>query len=123
MAVIFIESSIPMGGGPREIAFLTELNPGIQNFLHIPIYGLLVFFWARALKAFGLQKKYILVWAFFITVLYGCLDELHQTFVPGRFGGLLDIYLDCIGSVLGIIGFIFWYDRGGHPDGRARPRS
>jgi len=102
MILIFIESSIPMEGGEKDIAFLTELNPIVQNLLHIPLYGLLAFFWGYALRNFGFKIVKALFLAFFITIFYGCIDEFHQAFVPGRFGGLLDILLDGIGGGIGI---------------------
>lgn len=43
MVFIFIESSIPMDGGSDNIAFLTDLDPEIQNLLYIPLYGALAF--------------------------------------------------------------------------------
>lgn len=107
MILIFIESSIPMDGGSYNITFLTELDPGLQNFLHIPLYGLLAFLWMRALAINGIQPFASLIIALMISILFGCLDEFHQSFVPGRFGGLIDIYLNCIGSLLGV--FIFKY--------------
>jgi len=37
MGKIFIESSIPMSRVDRIIFFLTNLNPALQNLLHIPL--------------------------------------------------------------------------------------
>jgi VanZ family protein len=109
MILIFIESSIPMDGGSHNITFLTELDPGLQNFLHIPLYGLLAFLWMRALAVIGIQPFASLIIALMISILFGCLDEFHQSFVPGRFGGLIDIYLNCIGSLLGVFIFKYFY--------------
>lgn len=102
MLLIFIESSIPMDGGPDSITFLMDLEPTIQNFLHIPLYGVLSFLWMRSLIINGFKPATALVTALFVTILYGCLDEVHQTFVPGRFGGLADIYLNSIGGIIGV---------------------
>lgn len=104
MGLIFIESSIPMDGGPDDILFLTNLNPQIQNLLHIPLYGVLAFLWMGYFSRTAGERQMV-VFSLFLTIFYGCLDELHQTFVPGRYGGLLDIYLDSIGAVLGVIIF------------------
>lgn len=102
MLLIFVESSIPMDGGSGNIKFLTELDPTLQNLLHVPLYGTLAFLWVRSLVMSGIKPSRAMAMALLIVVFYGCLDEVHQSFVPGRFGGLTDIYLDCIGGVLGV---------------------
>jgi len=103
MVLIFVESSIPMDGGPHNIAFLTNLDPDLQNLLHIPLYGTLSFLWLKFFFRSGRPLKHAVVYSLIVTICYGCLDEFHQSFVPGRYGGLLDIYLDAGGSVLGIM--------------------
>jgi VanZ family protein len=113
MGFIFIISSIPMDGGDDNIAFLTDLDPGLQNFLHIPLYGLLAFLWMQFLA--GTSRRpffWALVFSLAVTIGYGCLDEIHQSFVPGRYGGLLDILLNSVGAVAGIGLYKFWvHDR------------
>jgi len=111
MVLIFVESSIPMDGGPGDIKFLTDLNPDIQNLLHIPLYACLSFLWVRAFSRLRVNSAKGVVLALFITILYGCLDEVHQTFVPGRYGGLMDIYLNTVGAVIGIVLFKLWKKR------------
>lgn len=105
MILIFIESSIPMDGGPDSIKFLTALDPTFQNLLHIPLYGMLAFLWSQSFQKSQFSNRKMVIMTLFLTILYGCLDEFHQTFVPGRYGGLLDIYLDSIGAVCGIVLF------------------
>lgn len=106
MSLIFIESSIPMDGGPDSIRFLTSLDPALQNLLHIPLYGMLAFLWNRSFQKNHFSNRKMVLVTLFLTILYGCLDEFHQTFVPGRYGGLLDIYLDALGAFCGIILFL-----------------
>lgn len=103
MVFIFIESSIPMDGGPGGIKFLTDLDPNLQNLLHIPLYACLSFLWFRAFSYSGVSTAKRVVLALFITIAYGCLDEVHQTFVPGRYGGLMDIYFDTVGAITGFL--------------------
>jgi len=109
MVLIFIESSIPMDGGPDNIAFLTNLNPHIQNLLHIPLYGTLAFLWLGFFCVSGKPTLQMVCYSLIITICYGCLDEVHQSFVRGRYGGLLDIYLNVTGAVAGSV--FFWYFR------------
>ena len=103
MAFIFILSSIPAGDESERVNFLTRLDPGLQNFLHLPLYGLLSFLWMNAfVKKKGKTVTAVFL-AFLISVLYGCLDEFYQVFVPGRYGGLTDIYLDTTGAAAGVV--------------------
>ena len=106
MVLIFIESSIPMDGGPDNIVFLTNLDPTLQNLLHIPLYGILSYLWCRSLCTHSGQITLpAIILSLFITILYGCLDEFHQSFVRGRYGGLMDIYLNTIGAFCGVVVF------------------
>ncbi|MFN2358859.1 MAG: VanZ family protein [Desulfotignum sp.] len=114
MGCIFILSSIPMDGGPDNIAFLTDLNPGLQNLLHIPLYGILAFLWVRFFAKIGWPVGRAVVLTLVIAIGYGCLDEIHQSFVPGRYGGLLDILLNSFGAVLGAGMYKFHFQFPGH---------
>lgn len=105
MLLIFLESSIPTDGGSNDIAFLTSLNPTLQNLLHIPLYGVLALLWIRSFQKNHFSNGKMILMTLFLTISYGCLDELHQTFVPGRYGGLLDIFLDSLGAFFGILVF------------------
>jgi len=102
MILIFLLSSIPMDGGPDNIAFLTNLDPGLQNLLHIPLYGTLAFLWLYAFVSSGFSPGKAIVLSILITIGYGCMDEFYQSFVPGRYGGILDILLNSIGAAAGL---------------------
>lgn len=41
--------------------------------------------------------------AFCFSVLYACMDEVHQIFVPGRAGRFTDVLVDSIGIALGVV--------------------
>ncbi|MFA5904039.1 MAG: VanZ family protein [Desulfobacula sp.] len=102
MVLIFVESSIPMDGGSDNIVFLTHLDPSFQNLLHIPLYGTLSFLWLNFFVSIGYPLRKAILLAIFITIGYGCLDEFHQSFVRGRYAGLLDILLNGVGAIVGI---------------------
>jgi VanZ family protein len=93
MAVIWILSSIP------------DLNSGLeQDFLlrkiaHGLVFAVLTFLLFRALPT-RLEKGILrLGYAGAATLLYALVDEVHQTFVPGRSGALADVAIDAIGIV------------------------
>ena len=47
--------------------------------------------------------------AFVFCFLYACSDEVHQLFVPGRSGNIIDVGIDSIGSYFGILFFYIYY--------------
>ena len=54
-----------------------------------------------------LLKKYFLAAALIISSIYGLLDEIHQSFVPGRNNEFLDWVADSLGAAAGV--FIVFY--------------
>jgi len=50
-----------------------------------------------------LFKRYFLVAALIISSFYGLLDEIHQSFVPGRDSEFLDWVADSLGAAAGVI--------------------
>lgn len=88
MVVIFAASSIP---GP---AFPKLPWPGFDKLVHLIEYSVLGFLWSRAF-----DKRTALV----IGIIYGVLDEIHQIYVPYREFSILDITVDGIGVILGLL--------------------
>jgi len=43
-----------------------------------------------------------------ITTAYGCSDEWHQSFVPGRDADLRDVWADAVGAVAGAAACWAW---------------
>ncbi len=92
MLAIFIFSSIPSTAMPRFDLFDTIIKKGG----HMLGYGLLAlaylrWFPGRTWLAFGLA------------VAYGCGDEFHQSFVPGRGPSVWDVLLfDAPGAALAL---------------------
>ena len=52
-------------------------------------------------------KKYFLAAALVISSIYGLLDEIHQSFVPGRNSEFLDWVADSLGAAVGV--FVVFY--------------
>ena len=108
MGVIFILSSIHGQLNDGRLKFLTEIDPQLQNLLHIPLFGLLQVLWLRAFSKLGKSGWRITVACLVVSVGYGCIDEFHQMFVPGRYASLMDIALNFTGVVLGTFLFFLW---------------
>lgn len=76
--------------------------PGIDKMAHLLVYGLLA---AATLLAFDERWKIgktrlILFITPIFCLFYGITDEIHQSFVPGRFPSFADILADVAGAVL-----------------------
>ena len=105
MLLIFILSSIPGDDSTRFSSFFAQINPGIQNLLHIPLFAGLTTLWILALMNYQILWKRVLSYSFFISWGYGLIDELHQFYVPGRYPGLIDVILNTLGIVTVLILF------------------
>lgn len=73
----------------------------IRKGAHFSVYfilGILVF-----LLVHSYHYPRLLLLPFFICLCYACSDELHQLFIVGRSGQILDVGIDSCGSFLGIV--------------------
>ncbi len=96
MAFIFYLSSFPPPQAAREVPVYFDIK-----LIHIMEYGalnLLVFFALDRTTRIPFVWK--MVYSIAITILYGLTDELHQVFVPGRSGKLIDIAANFIGCMV-----------------------
>ncbi|WP_297052858.1 VanZ family protein [uncultured Dubosiella sp.] len=69
----------------------------VRKTAHFTIYMVLGF---CVYPCFDNRKKFWL--GFLVCVLYACSDEVHQLFVAGRSGRLLDVLIDSLGSLSGL---------------------
>ncbi len=75
----------------------------IHKTAHIVAYAALAWFWWRALTAQRRTTWSILLTAFALTTLYGISDEIHQLFVPGRYGKIFDVLFDAGGALMMVL--------------------
>ena len=66
----------------------------IRKGTHITTFGLLALAARYATRHTG--------WALALTIGAACIDEWHQSFVPGRTGSLEDVAIDTFGAFLAI---------------------
>jgi VanZ family protein len=67
----------------------------LRKLAHLAEYAVLG---ALLLRAVGMRVPALLA-----GVAYAVSDEIHQTFVPGRQGSVLDVLIDSAGVVIGIL--------------------
>lgn len=101
MTVILLLSSLPGNtSSPDQLAVkLDLLSPFLQNFLHIPLYGGLMFCWFWSLLDSDTRVTTIQAGAA-ISILFAAVDESFQSTVPGRTMSALDFVLDITGVLI-----------------------
>lgn len=98
MGLIFALSSrstIPVPFGPSA-----EL---ISIAGHFAVYAVLAMLLRWAIESLNLTGRRRFVLALTGAVAYGLTDEWHQSFVPGRDASVLDIMVDGIGALRGLV--------------------
>lgn len=101
---IYLFSSMPNAKqrGPNFETFLGLLDFLSRKFAHLTEYALLMIFLYLAIsKTFSEYKKSHFLSAFFLVIVLASLDEWHQTFVWGRTGTEMDVFIDMIGALMG----------------------
>jgi len=81
---------------------------GWDKLAHFCYFGLLATHILRTLLALGLRRGLAVAAAVGLTLAYGCSDELHQSFVPGRSVGWDDIIADTLGALVASSAYAFW---------------
>ncbi len=101
MGVIYLLSA------QSRLPELTPGAPGLQEILgHWAVFGVLAALWWWALLGAGVPHA--LPYALLITVLYGALDEFHQSFVPNRVPSISDWLVDLAGAISGLLILYIW---------------
>ena len=94
----FIKNTIcKINNSNCDITIEKSFKP-VRKCAHFFVYfilGILV------MNCFNIDKKYI-VYSLLICLLYSISDEVHQLFVHGRSGEVLDVLIDSVGSFMGI---------------------
>lgn len=96
--VIFAFSAVPNLKTDLEQDFL------LRKIAHMVEFGILAFLLYGAIKnssnsAQGRSASggKILTFSFIFSLFYACSDEVHQLFVRGRHGSLIDVGIDTVG--------------------------
>lgn len=77
----------------------------LHNSMHVVAYGCLAasVWLAFARKPIAAVHAFRSRGAWLVASLYGVVDELHQSYVPGRVCSLADLASDAIGAALGVV--------------------
>jgi VanZ family protein len=85
---------------PRSIPSIGIDFPFAQA-THFSLYFIFSFFLLNAFSESGMDPDRVktMVFVFLVCLLYGVLDEIHQSFVPGRHPSAYDVFLDGAGAL------------------------
>ncbi len=72
----------------------------VRKLCHFTEYFILGILVLLMLKSYNINNIYLTI---LICFIYSCTDEIHQLFVPGRSGNIIDILIDTSGSIFFII--------------------
>lgn len=76
----------------------------IRKTAHFLEYAILCFLFFRAFrKTTSFSQVKILFFSFILTFFYAITDEYHQTWVAGRSGRVIDVGIDSLGAVFGLL--------------------
>lgn len=87
------------------------LNAPLRKVIHASVYFALAFFLMIFFNVIFEHKKYTISFlsALLICICFAISDEIHQIFVNGRTGRLLDVGIDSLGAIIGILFYTTYY--------------
>ena len=102
MSLILATSLVP-GFEISDSESISIARQIIQNLLHIPMFAILSILFLQIARNFDIGRWKAGSLTFVFCGIFGLLNEIIQLFIPGRFGGLMDIGLNSIGALIGIL--------------------
>ena len=81
--------------------YTTKYFKVIRKSAHFTIYLLLGLIFISLLKEYNITDKRSIIYTIIFVFLYACSDEIHQLFVSGRSGEILDVLIDTTGGFVG----------------------
>lgn len=113
MVLLSISSAIPGRISPDDplvYRLFLWVPPDLQNLLHLPAYGLLSATIVIGLCPWRVSARWRFVGAVLLAGVFGLADELHQSFVPGRYASATDVSLNIIGAWIGAFSARRWIE-------------
>lgn len=92
-----------------KVEFAQIIDKPIRKMAHMAEYAVLgaLLMWTVVLWRESRKKNLLL--ACLIATIYACTDEIHQLFVPGRYGSVIDVGIDSVGALIGVLfGSMVW---------------
>lgn len=92
VAKIFVKNEI----------YLEFVENIIRKFAHLTEYALGAVLIYTLFLTYKINPKIQFVLSWIIVCIYAITDEIHQLFIPGRAGRIVDVYIDSLGALIGM---------------------
>ncbi len=88
----------------KQIETIIEnIEPLVRKLAHFSIYALSGIWMIGLLETFNLTDEKKIIYGALIGFLYAISDEFHQSFVSERSASPIDIFIDTLGCLFGIL--------------------
>ncbi len=85
----------------EKLEYTSKYVKPIRKCAHFIIYFLLGLSFISLLSEYMIVDKRSIIYTIIFVCLYACSDELHQLFIPGRSGEVIDVFIDTLGGTVG----------------------
>lgn len=82
-----------------------KIHKPVRKLAHITEFFILSIIVIMLLKNKIIDYNKLLLISMSICFIFACIDEFHQTFIPGRTGQFSDVLIDMIGVIFGCLLF------------------
>lgn len=82
---------------------ITKAEPIIRKIAHFSEYAVGGTLFYSLFSTYDFTKKKKTLISLGLGIWYAALDEIHQLFIPGRSGNIVDVVIDSFGVLFGII--------------------
>jgi len=100
--IIFYVSSLTFSG--------TGGTNNLSIIYHFTAFSYLTLFLLISLTR-GRPNKSLIIIGVLLAIIYGIMDEFHQSFIPGRFSSHKDIIVNSFGIILTALAYSNWTNR------------
>ena len=84
-------------------SIVNDLNKSLRKCMHSFVFFILVILFINAFNNSNIRSYKCYLFSIVLSFIYACFDEFHQLYVTGRTGQLMDIGIDMIGVLFGVL--------------------
>ena len=89
-------------------SIVNGLNKPLRKCMHSFVFFILVILFINAFNNSNVRNYKCYLFSIFFSFMYACFDEFHQLYVVGRTGQFMDIGIDMIGVLIGVLVFYIY---------------
>lgn len=90
----------------KKEKMVEKLEPYVRKIAHLTIYMLGGLLLISCINTYKISNNKSIISSSCIGIFYAITDEIHQLFVNGRSGRLVDVLIDSIGVFIGIVAYL-----------------